>query len=141
LAEPVDSFATVEEADAYNATQLFGASWADVDEDLKPLALATATRLLNDNLTFVIDTSDPDAIPEALKNATAEYARILVARGDPTAPSKTDGIKKFKAGPVDVEFDVDHPKTYINTVIPAYIVAMIAHLLYVAKVSVFEYIG
>ena len=49
---------------------------------------------------------DASVIPADLKNATAEFARQLLAK-DRTADSdvETDGISRVKAGPVEVEFE------------------------------------
>jgi hypothetical protein len=49
-----------------------------------------------------------DAIPQELKNATAEFARQLIA-ADRSADSdiETQGIKSLKAGPVALEFKGD----------------------------------
>lgn len=129
--EPVAAFATIAEADAYNAANLFGASWAPLSNETKTAALYTATQILNNNLRLAVDTAN-GPIPTSLKNATSEYARILAT--DPaTNPAEggVEGLKSLAVGTIKMEFsqkDAKAPATpYV--IIPPHVLAMIEHLL------------
>jgi hypothetical protein len=134
--EPVPSFASVAEADTYNAAHLFGTAWAPLTTELKTRALFTATQLINMNVKLAVPTDGSVAIPQSLKNATSEYARIL-ATDDSTNPAEaggTEGIKRLKAGSIELEFTapkvsegLQAPAPYVT--IPAHVLAMIAHLI------------
>lgn len=122
-----NSFATLAEADGYHAGHLYADVWDDADPDQKTRALITATRLIVagvDWLGWPASTAQvlpfprsglrtrsgaaiaSTVIPLELAYATAEYARQLIAAGAmPTAPSDTVGLKKVKAGSVEIEFD------------------------------------
>jgi hypothetical protein len=121
-----NAYCTVAEADAYHAIRLFSSAW-DTDTDTKIQAIIWATKLLDaqyewlqwpatttqalqwprtgllkrSRLAFVLNTD----IPQELKDATAEYARQLIA-GDRTADSdvETQGLKELVAGPVRMFF-------------------------------------
>jgi hypothetical protein len=143
MAEPVAPFASVEEADAYNLLQIFGQAWVEVEPELKTAALNTATQLINDHVSFTIDLSA--GIPQSLANATSELARVLVERGDPTIAGDSGGLKRLKAGPVDLTFAdpakkdrlelVDDLKQlqFLSELIPPYILAMISHIITVPE--------
>lgn len=133
--EPVPSFATVAEADAYNTAHLFGAAWAPLAADTKMAALYTATQLLNTNLKLAVTTNGSVAIPQSLKNATSEYARIL-ATDSSTNPAESGGteiLKSFAVGSIKMEFkqplagETKVPTPYV--IIPPHVLAMIAHLI------------
>lgn len=144
-----NAYVDVAEADAYLATQLYADAWATTDPDLKARALITATRLLDEQVTWrgnPVSTSQAlglprsslpvksgwgflatSVIPAAVKQATADLARRLVeAEQLPDAPSDTAGLKKLKAGPVELEFDGS--TTVVGSVIPDAVFAQIAFL-------------
>lgn len=123
-----NSYATLAEANAYHETVLEaeGELWLDAEPDVRNRALATATRLLDENfqwtgypasLTQALGFPRSSAytrhgrllgiaeIPVELKRATAELARRLISDGMPDAASDTEGLKRLKAGPVELEFD------------------------------------
>jgi hypothetical protein len=131
--EPVPAFATIAEADAYNAANLFGAAWAPLTADIKTAALWTATQIMNSNLRLAVDTV-VGPIPASLKNATSEYARILAT--DPaTNPAEggggAEGLKSLAVGTIKLEFDKKDAKAPATpyVVIPPNVLAMIDHLL------------
>lgn len=123
-----NSYASLTEADAYNAGVIGGEAWdADTIElDTKRRALITATRLLDTNVRwrgeavsssqalqwpryFVRDGRgfflSSTVIPPALRDATAELARrLLIAGTAATSDDDTANLKKLKAGPVELEF-------------------------------------
>lgn len=122
-----NSYCTVAEATAYNDAHVSGSTWSDADPEDQKRALMTATRQLDAYLSWsgVASTDaqalawprtgmiDPitedvigeDAIPQRLKNATAEQARLLLVR-DRSAESDTDvqGIASITAGSVQIGF-------------------------------------
>jgi len=132
-------------ATAYHEAHPYGATWTDGDAETKKACLITATRLLDEQFDWfgrvVNDTQrllwprdgvydlngyeiDDEVIPEKLQQATAELARLLLA-SDRTADNDAEaqGIKRVKAGSVEVEFDNPQSKT-----IPDAVVAMVGHL-------------
>lgn len=149
----MNSYASVAEADAYHESQLYGTAWADVEggDDQKAQALITATRLLDDNVRWagwptsyqqplgwprsgVLNRNGNllvnGVIPQALKNATAEFALALITAGAVTNSGSENpaGLKKLKAGPIELEFDPNLTSMTQDTV-PTNIWPMIAFLM------------
>jgi hypothetical protein len=124
-----NSFCDLATANAYFAGLLYADDWTDADEDTQTRALITATLLIvvaiadgwggwpasttqalpmpRSGLRSRLNAAIPsNVIPLALAYATAEYARQLISAGAmPSAPSDTAGLKRVKAGPVEIEFD------------------------------------
>lgn len=123
-----NSYATLAEANAYHESHLYGSVWTAAADALKTNALITATRLLDENVVWVgWPTSAGQAlgwpragglqrsgyaiqsgeIPVALKNATAEFARLLIDAGAmPNSGGDIPvGLKRIKAGSVELEYD------------------------------------
>jgi hypothetical protein len=144
-----NSYATVAEANIYNESVLTDSeAWVDAETPIKNRALVTATRLLDMNIRWTgerryfgqaldwpryaaVDSRDArwyldnTIIPPAVKNATAELARRLIVSGMPDVPSQTEGMKRLKAGPVDIEwFESAEAKSMIDR----YVFDMVAHL-------------
>jgi hypothetical protein len=143
-----NSYATLAEANTYHESVLEADAepWNDADVDVRNRALVQATRLLDANIAW---TGWPatsaqvlgwpriyaytrtgglvasNVIPNELKNATAELARRLIVNGMPDTASDTEGLKRLKAGPVELEFDGSSSD---SGVIPALVLAMIAFL-------------
>lgn len=153
-----NSYATVARADAIAETRLFGATWADTSEtDQEPTksqALISATAEL-DTLPWLGVKTDPDqplewprtgvvdrngnpipddVIPRAVELATIELALRRVKLGDPEAKNDSEGIKKLKAGTIEVEFDVSKNRLSNGTtvvpltLIPETVLTLIRHL-------------
>ncbi len=124
-----NSYATIAEGDTYHETHLYADDWANADSDTKCRALQTATRLLDNTYEWYGAPTDDaqsllwprsgvygpngyqeasDEIPTRIMQGTCELARILIA-GDRTADSDADmqGLKRVKAGSVEVEFKGD----------------------------------
>ncbi|HEX6880939.1 MAG TPA: hypothetical protein VF135_11285, partial [Terriglobales bacterium] len=124
---------TVAEADTYNSAHLFGEAWAPLAPDVKVRALYTATQLLNTNVKLAVVTDGTVAIPQSLKNATAEYARILAtdSGADPAEAGGGPTPKRLDVGPIRLDFGEapvsDLPAPYVT--IPPHVLAMIAHLI------------
>lgn len=120
-----DSYCTVAEADAYQATHLYASVWTTATTANKEKALKWATRLLDEQVDWEgsvstlgqalrwprSEVTDRDGrawfnnttIPTFLKNATAELARHLLA-GDRTQ-ERSVGIQSVTADTVEVVFD------------------------------------
>jgi hypothetical protein len=116
-----NTYCSVESANAYFETRLHKDIWANAGAGDKGAALVWATRLLDEQVrwkgfqafedgalrwprSFVFDPEDNeldhDAIPQWLKNATAEYAMHLLA-ADRTLETNRD-FTGFKSVQVDV---------------------------------------
>lgn len=103
-----------------------GTTWSSASNDQKDQALLMATRLLDEHVDWTGAASDSvqrlnwprtgmwdrngygldsDAIPDGLRDATAEFARQVLAE-DRTADDAVSikGIVGLKAGPVDLSF-------------------------------------
>lgn len=121
-----NTYATLEEAEAYHASHPYADVWVGATAAQAARALVLATRLLDAQVKWqgVIASStqalawprlcaydrhdrslSSTVIPQAVKDATCEYARQLLAR-DRTADRDSDveGLSRVKAGPVEVEF-------------------------------------
>lgn len=120
-----DSYATVAEADAYNASRPFSSAWTGSDA-VKEAALKQAARLLDASFRwtgaavdgtqaltwprsgmlsrngFAIATT---VVPQALKDAQSEFARQLLV-ADRTADNSAEkkDIQRIKADTVEIEY-------------------------------------
>lgn len=134
-----NSYSTIVEADAYHDNHLYAADWTGATADNKCRALLMATRLLDEHLEwegsptkrdtqklqwprsgmvdllgqFIADT----VLPKALKDATAEFARQLIA-ANRTADSQTEteSIKSLAVGPVTIDFGNPRAKVIPDSV-------------------------
>lgn len=124
-----NSYSTLVEAAAFHeanpATPT--TAWADLEEQTRIAALIMATRVLDEQCDWIgtkksatqalrwprydaVDQDDypiaNDIIPKALKHATAELAKYLVAQDRfATMDGQVAGLKSVQAGSVSVEFD------------------------------------
>ncbi|MDP3717099.1 MAG: hypothetical protein Q8T13_04935 [Acidobacteriota bacterium] len=122
-----NSYCTLAEANTYHESHPYASAWTGAaTDDARNRALATATRLLDEHIEWdgaaadsvqalcwprlgMLDRNEntigSTTIPQALKNATAELARQLIA-GDRTADSdiETQGISSLTAGPISLAF-------------------------------------
>lgn len=126
-----NSYATVAEATAYHEAHVEQAVWEAATTAQKERALVMATRLLDVHVGwfgYPATTTQRLAwprggvqyvtgayvawtiLPDGLKWATAELARLLLA-GDLTAASDTAGISALKVGSIAVDFDGTLPST------------------------------
>jgi hypothetical protein len=120
-----NSYVSIADATAFHETQPYPEAWADADADQRCRALQTATRLLNRWWCWYgqVTSEDQallwprtgvtgpngfeipdDEIPTEIEEATAELARLLLVsdvRED--NPLGALGIKRLKAGPVEIE--------------------------------------
>lgn len=124
--EGSNSYITLDDAELYFETRLHKAEWTAATDDDKEIALMWATRLLDASIEWkgtVVDTDQalqwPRAdvydrndtliaetvIPSDILNATCELALALI-RSERTADLDQDsqGLRRLKAGPVELEF-------------------------------------
>lgn len=121
-------FATIAEADAYHADHPFSAVWEnDMESEDKRRSLVHASRLLFDHVPWMADyvSRVQPLYPQSLKDATSEFARRLFERGDPFAGSDTAGMKRMKAGPVDIEFSTGSDDVQV---VPNEVLAMLTQI-------------
>jgi len=132
-----NSYCSLANADTYHEKRLFVSTWTGANDDNKEIALMWATNLLDilviwngykydeDNALLwprgsMLDRAgnsiDVDEMPQFLLDATAEFARLLIA-SDRSAENDTKGFKRIKAGSVDVTINRwDRPKTMPQSV-------------------------
>ena len=139
-----NAYCTVAEGDAYHATHLYASKWTEASTDTKGVALIMATRLLDTMFVWAewptsvaqalmwprlglltynqMEYVDEYEIPQELKNATAEFARQLLAE-DRTADNPVDvqGLRSLTAGPVSLSFK----DTVLPKVVPDAVLAFI----------------
>ncbi len=140
-----NSYCTLVEADSYHETHLYASTWTDASDDDKVIALIWATRVLDqvcdwggekasssqalrwprggvydqDNIAISVSI-----IPTWLKNATAEYARLLLSKDRlQEMDDALNGLKRASVGSLSVEFDSSSQ----ITVLPISVQNMISH--------------
>lgn len=125
-----NSYATVAEGDTYHESRLNASAWTAASSTNKAIALVMATRTLDTMYewegapSYCLTTDQAlswprwavlnkerddyiavDVLPVQLKNATIELARqLLVADRTIEGDIDAQGIKRLKAGSVDIEF-------------------------------------
>ena len=146
-----NSYITRSEADTYHESRLHIATWSAATDLVKDAALMMATTLLDTRVKWRgapttttqalqwprtglvnrVGAAIPDnVIPQELKWATAELARLLIAT-DRTAENEVaaSGLKALKAGPVNLQFREDIA-TSPTRMIPDYVRALLVPLWY-----------
>ena len=120
-----NSYATLAAADTYHEERLQVTDWTGATDDYKNRGLVQATRMLDELMVWdgsKVDedqalrwprysvsgpdgfTVDNDSIPKFLREATAEFARQLIA-GDRGGDSDTAGFKRIKVDVIELEID------------------------------------
>jgi len=120
-----NSYATVAEGDLYHETRLHVTEWTGATMVTKTAAIIWATRLLNDHFdwsgTITTETQalpwprysaydtrgvliEQTVVPQELKNATAELARLLII-ADREAEPETAGINSMSVGSLALSFN------------------------------------
>lgn len=132
------------DADAYFSQRLHAGNWegaADADKD-KALYMAAAI-LDRQSYSGAVTSADQamawpragvvdregraiasDSVPEAVKDAQAELAKVLLT-DDLTEDDGSRGIRRLKAGPVDIEYEGRAP----TRTLPDIVTALLADLL------------
>jgi hypothetical protein len=134
-----NSYADASDGDSYHEGHLYATAWTTADAANKAAALVMATRMLDDYFDWQgTKISDAQAlefprydvkdrsgwlipaatIPQALINATCEYARWLLI-SDRTADADTLGFKSLKAGSLAMEIDRSDRAATIPSVVNA----------------------
>ncbi len=134
-----NSFASVDEADAYNESQLYGAAWTAAIPERKTAALVMATRLLDSACIWPGSRTYPavqalawprsnvvvdgvaiptNIVPTPVKNATCELARLLLSN-DLTVDPAENNLKRINLGDsaLEIEFRDGSKKQQIPTII------------------------
>lgn len=102
-----DSYASVEEADAYLAASLHaGTTWSDATEDNKGRALVTATRILDrQRWADAYDTQAEREVVPAIQDACCEMALALLQGSDLQSESTTgQKLQSITAGSVSLTY-------------------------------------
>ena len=119
-----DSYVSVSDADAYHAIHLYATTWTTATEANKEIALKMATRILDEKIDWSgsrasstqalawgrVDVLDDgffvssSIVPNPIKNATAEFARHLLA-SDPTGDAQGKGLTSLTVGSIELAFD------------------------------------
>ena len=104
LTPGVDTFATLEEADAYFAGRLDADTWAVYVEPTKEASLRAAyDRITASCLCDFADPYTPENAPPNVKKAQCEWAMGLSKAEAIDEISETD-LSSLKAGPVELKF-------------------------------------
>lgn len=119
------SYVSVSDANTILSSHLYASAWHQSTDAEKEKALSWASRLLDEHMVWYgtrtnetqalqwprLGTKDRggwaidgDEIPQDLKNATAELARLLLTE-DRTAEEDTLGFRRLKVGSIDIEID------------------------------------
>lgn len=115
----VDSYVTVEEANAFFAATLNSDAWDEADDTKKEKALKMATRQIdrlpfagrkldiNQSLEFPRTTTNlpfTDGIPDAITYATCEQALFLLQGGNKRQELQAQGVKSYSLGDLSETF-------------------------------------
>lgn len=118
-----NSYASLAEADAYADAHLYAQEWTAADVDRKTVALVMASRVLDSSTDWIGSRSHADQglawprtgakydgvligqnVPRAVKNATAELARLLM-KSDLTEDVAQNNLKSLNLGKGALEID------------------------------------
>lgn len=138
-----NSYCSVAEGDSYHEGHLYATDWSNAATTVKEASLVMATRILDDYVRWrgvknknsqalewprysVWDENgyllDNTALPQFLKDATAEMARHLIG-SNRTAETGLEGFKVLEVKPIHIEPD----KSDRAEVIPAIVWSMISY--------------
>jgi hypothetical protein len=131
-----NSYISIADADDYFSNHLYASAWDDASLENQEKALKTSTRILDEKIDWiglkntkeqalawgrsgVVDDGydvDPTIVPDAVKNATAEFAKFLIADNSTENPDG-QGLEKLEVGSVKLTFDKsDTPDVLPNIV-------------------------
>jgi hypothetical protein len=123
--ENSNSYCTLAAGDTYHEERLHVTDWTGATDDDKNRGLVQATRMLDELIAWngsKVDedqalrwprhnvygpdgyTVDYESIPKFLREATAEFARLLIA-SDRGADDDTAGFKRIKVDVIELEMD------------------------------------
>jgi len=119
-----NSYISVSDADDYFSTHLYASDWNNASTTNKESALIMSTRILDEKIDWVGDKNtkeqalawgrsgviddgynvDATIVPQPVKNATAEFAKNLIADNS-TENADGKGLEKLEVGSVKLTFD------------------------------------
>jgi len=132
-----DSYISVADADTYHGTNLNVTDWTGASNDSKERSLKMATRLLDERIDWIgskntdaqalrwpraaVTTPDGYAIetteiPTAVTNATAEFAKYLIA-SDRTDDAEGKGLIEASIGSIEVAFNKADTKGVLPSIV------------------------
>ncbi len=120
-----NTYCTLAEAESYLEETLYPGEWADATNVNKNIALVMATRLLDEQIQWdglptddtqvlqwpreyvtqknnSMDYYDDDELPQWLKDATAEFAKLLLG-DDTTADNELSNFTSLEVGPITLD--------------------------------------
>ena len=132
-----NSYLTVVEGNTYHDAHLYNTAWTGSTTSQKTVSLIWATRLLDEWIVWkgakktdaqaldwpregVVNpdgnyTIENNLIPDFVKDATAEFARLLLA-SDRTVTATTDGFSELTIGDITLKIDnLTKPENQIVT--------------------------
>lgn len=130
-----NSYCNEDEADLYHEKHYYASTWTSATSDNKEIALMWATRLIDEQVEWAgvaVGTTQAlmwprnlvydrngyailsTTIPTWLKEATAEFARLLLDENR-TAETNRDlvGFKEMKIGPLELKVDSFNKKSVL----------------------------
>lgn len=119
-----NSYISISDADDYFSNHLYASNWDNASADNKASALIMSTRILDEKIDWIgfkntkeqalawgrsgVEDDgysvDSTIVPEAIKNATAEFAKNLIADNS-TENADGKGLEKLEVGSVKLTFD------------------------------------
>lgn len=122
--DSANSYISISDADDYFSTHLYASDWDNATVESKEKALVMSTRILDEKIDWIgskntkeqalawgrsgvmDDGYDVDAtiVPQPVKNATAEFAKNLIADNS-TENADGKGLEKLKVDTVELTFD------------------------------------
>lgn len=142
-ASDANSYVTVAEADSYFSDSFGRSLWLQTTQANREAAVITASRYLDQYMTWIgqkstsdqsmewprINTFDKtgrpyanDIVPGPVKFAAFELAYFIVENGGLSFASQT--VDRVKVGPVDVEFS----QNSVDEGIPSFVENLVAHI-------------
>lgn len=122
--ENANSYISISDADDYFTNNLYASNWDNANIENQEKALMMATRILDEKIDWIGSKNtkkqalawgrngvfddgyavDPTIVPQPIKNATAEFAKNLIADNS-TENADGKGLEKLKVGSVELTFD------------------------------------
>jgi len=132
----INTFTTLDEADAYFADRLYSEDWENADTEDRERALRMAARVMNRLPWHGSLTSDSQVMawprqgivdrerravavtttPQDIKDAQCELALAFI-REDLTGDDSNRGVKRIKAGSVEMEYNGQAPDKALPDVV------------------------
>lgn len=138
-ASTANSYCSLAEADTYHEAHRYASTWTAATDTQQNEALVMATRLIDQHMAWsgnvVTDTQallwprngmsyesgyyiPNTVIPQGLKNATAEFARLIIASDVTLSGSSAGAVQALKVGSIEVKYAEGDASTASTEVIP-----------------------